>query len=247
VTGTMSSLLDLPCSDRLWLVDRKASAMHLGALERQCPRLSSDDIARAEGLRSSSHDRAEIWRAGRIALRVILERTLVQGHHAARVVQLRGHPFELTAHGEPSLPGAPFVFSQSDAGPYLLIGVSSQGRIGVDLELPRTFVMSDARQARVIAVARTLAARDEDEPLSLLQAWTRIEAFAKARGPSLARVLTELGLIGVSTSSDVEARGSAVVSESGLSAHDLSLPLGLIGSVARLQALSVPPLTLFAG
>jgi hypothetical protein len=79
----------------------------------------------------------------------------------------------------------------------------------------------------------------------LLQAWTRIESFAKARGPSLARVLTELGLIGVTVGSDIRSRTAAVAAESGLSIHDLSLPYSLIASVARPKGMPVPPLRLF--
>jgi phosphopantetheinyl transferase len=187
--------------------------------------------------------KAEIWRAGRIALRESLART-ISGADRAEAEPLSRRPFELTASGEPSLPDAPVAFSQSDAGPFLLIGVTFQGRIGVDLEQCRSFVMSPARQSRVIAVARHLDCNG-CEPLSLLQAWTRIEAFAKARGPGLARVLTELGLIGVATECDIHARAAAVVVGSGLLTHDLSMPHGLVASIARPRGMVVPPLKLF--
>ncbi len=236
---------DIPITDGLWLVDRQASAVALETLERQCPRLSIADKSRADTMAREPNPRADLWRAGRIALRVVLEQAMNRAGRSALAERLRGHPFDLTAHGEPSLVGAPFVFSQSDAGPYLLIGVSSQGRIGVDLELPRRFAMSAARQARVIAAARCLAASAVSEPLSLLQAWTRIEAFAKARGPSLARVLTELGLIGVAATSENASRARAVATGSGFLTHDLSLPHGLIAAVARPKGMPVPPLTLF--
>jgi 4'-phosphopantetheinyl transferase len=230
----------VPTADGLWLVDRRASVAALEALEQQCPRLSARDIARASTMAVLADERAQVWRAGRIALRIILEGIIAESVGAARAAQLRRYPFDLTAHGEPS-----FVFSQSDAGPYLLIGVSSQGRIGVDVEQPRAFAMSHPRQARVIAAARVVASTDGAEPLSLLQAWTRIEAFAKARGPSLARVLTDLGLIGVAADSEDKAASRAVAIASGLQVHDLSLPHGLIASIARLKGLAVPPLTLF--
>jgi phosphopantetheinyl transferase len=234
-----------PTTDGLWLVDRVALSTALIGQERRKPRLSTADAARAQAMASVSQTRADAWRAGRIALREILDRLVRAAGCPELAEQIRAQPFDLTAHGEPSLPGMPFVFSQSDAGPYLLIGVSSQGRIGVDLEQPRTFAMSEVRQARVIAAARSLAGSAGPEPLSLLQAWTRIEAFAKARGPSLARVLTELGLIGVAADSDINPRATAVVAESGLVVHDLSLPHGLIAAVARPKGLPVPPLTLF--
>jgi phosphopantetheinyl transferase len=240
-----AALPPAPITDGLWLVDRVALSAALNAQERRTPRLSTTDVARAEAMASVSLTRADVWRAGRIALREILDRLVCAAGRPGLAEQIRAQPFDLTAHGEPSLPGVPFVFSQSDAGPYLLIGVSSQGRIGVDLEQPRTFAMSEVRQARVVAAARCLAGNVGPEPLSLLQAWTRIEAFAKARGPSLARVLTELGLIGVAADSAVNPRAAAVAVGSGLLTHDLSLPHGLIAAVARPKGLPVPPLKLF--
>jgi phosphopantetheinyl transferase len=235
-----------PSFSSLWVVDRHASSAALAALEQRHPRLSVDDITRAQSMSALPGQRAENWRAGRIALRVIFERVLIEAGRVALADQIRRQPFELTAHGEPSLPGTPFTFSQSDAGPYLLIGLASRGRIGVDLEQPRTFAMSDDRQSRVVAAAREIAGDVGTEHLSLLQAWTRIEAFAKARGPSLARVLTELALIGAAGNSDVRSKAAAVARASGLLTRDLTLSHGLIASVSLPQEAPVPPLRLFA-
>ena len=231
--------------DGLWLVDRSAAAAAVETLERACPRLSAADIARAVTMAAFADDRSRIWRAGRIALRIVLEDVIAAGENEDRAARFRCCPFDITAHGQPSLPDVPFVFSQSDAGSFLLIGVSSHGRIGVDIEQPREFAMSTARQARVIAAAQRIAGTDGAEPLSLLQAWTRIEAFAKARGPSLARVLTELGLIGVTPKTDDSLATGAAPTNSGLQIHDLSLPHGLIASIALPIGRPVPPLTLF--
>jgi phosphopantetheinyl transferase len=231
--------------DGLWLVNRHASALALQQVECQTPRLSMADRDRAGAMAAVAADRAQIWRTGRIALRLVLEQCACSSGGLALAEQIRQQPFDLTAHGEPSLAGVPFVFSQSDAGPYLLIGVSSLGRIGVDLEQPRAFAMSQIRQARIVAAARHLAPAEVSEPLSLLQAWTRIEAFAKARGPSLARVLTELGLIGVAPCHAADPASAAVADISGLQVQDLSLPYGLIASIARPKGLPAPPLTMF--
>jgi phosphopantetheinyl transferase len=192
-----------------------------------------------------SGQRAQDWRTGRTALRLILDGIVTAHVGAARALQLHRRPFDLTAHGEPSWPDVPFVFSQSDAGPHLLVGVSSRGRIGVDLEQARTFAMSEARQGRVIAAAQRLGGGAEPKPLSLLQAWTRIEAFAKARGPSLARVLTELGLIGVAAGSEIDSKAASIAAGSGLQVHDLSFEQGLIASIALPVGVPVPPLKLF--
>ena len=279
-TASKAASAVTPTVDGLRLVDRAAMAATLDQRERQTPRLAPAELARAEAM--SSGDDARLWRAGRIALRHILERAAQQLFGTAGAKRLRCRPFTLTAHGEPYWPDVPFVFSQSDAGPYLLIGVSSHGRIGVDIEQPRPFAMSPARQARVITAARQLAlvgrvegfspetrqtpaigavgsreklyptygisadqpSEPTDAPLSLLQAWTRIEAFAKARGPSLARVLTELGLIGVGDRA-AKPDCSKVIIDSGLYVSDLALPFNLTGAVAWPTGRPVPPLRLF--
>jgi phosphopantetheinyl transferase len=235
----------VPLVDSLWLVDRQASLAALALMEEQQPRLSRADIERAQSMSALPGQRADQWRVGRVALRAIIERALTDSGSAALADQLRRQAFDLTAHGEPSLSAAPFTFSQSDAGSYLLIAIAGQGRVGVDLEQPRTVTMSEDRQSRVMAAARGLAGHEADEPVGLLQAWTRIEAFAKARGPSLARVLTELGLIGVAGNMNAHSRAVAVAREGGLVTHDLTLPHSLIGSIARPMGMPVPPLHLF--
>jgi phosphopantetheinyl transferase len=228
---------DARVSANLWLVDRRALAGGLDQVEQHTPRLSPADVARAAAYLPQDPERAQLWRAGRIALRLILEQAACDIDGSGAVS--RGQPFLLTAHGEPSLPGAPFTFSQSDAGPYLLIGVARAGRIGVDIELPRRFIMSEIRQARVIAAATKLAGAPGAQP-GLLQSWTRIEAYAKARGPSLARVLTSLGLIGASDGIEPSLAGRE------LQTHDLLLPYGLIGSVARPAGMPAPAVQMFA-
>jgi hypothetical protein len=238
-------------SASLWLIDRVAMAADIEGEERCRPRLSQADLARAAGMVGVDVSRA--WRVGRIGLRIVLEHLMAVAPDGAerigvrRAAQFRQRPFSLTAHGEPSLPDCPLVFSQSDAGRHLLIGVSPKpSRIGVDLEQPRTLTMSAARQARVRAAGQRLAGNNPTTSVvpDLLQAWTRIEAFAKARGPSLARVLTELSLIGT-TVLDIEAvnrANTALVAQCGLQIHDLPLPDGLIGAMALPTGRPVPQL-----
>jgi phosphopantetheinyl transferase len=227
-------------SHGLWLIDRVGLCDALDDCERSVPRLSESDNARASALAGSDPRRAAVWRAGRIALRLLLERAV-----PAEAPPIRKVPFALSAHGEPALPGLPLHFSLSDAGPYLLVGVVRDGRIGVDLELPRTMTMSAARQARVIEVASELGA--SGSPPSPLQAWTRIEAFTKARGPSLARVLTELGLIGTVAPGALE-RARHIVAASGYVAHDVGFPAGssAVAAVAVPTGRPIPPLVILS-
>jgi 4'-phosphopantetheinyl transferase len=249
--------------DSLWLVDRVKLRSALEAIESAAPHLAENENVRAAALVASDADRGRNWRAGRIALRVILGHICRTHCDDGRrlAARLNRQPFGVTAHGEPMITGSPpfpLVFSQSDAGPHLLIGISTRGRIGVDIEVPRSMVMSGPRQALVIAAAEALAASsvaaDNSPPPNILQAWTRIEAFAKARGPSLARVLTELGLIGAprTTGDRSVSPVSAVVPISGLQTRDLtiyqaslagsSLPGGLVGAFARPTGQPAPPL-----
>ncbi len=79
-----------------------------------------------------------------------------------------------------------------------------------------------------------------------MQAWSRLEAFAKARGSGLARLLADVGVRGgSSTPARVEAAARRVVGEAGLKVRDLTLPPGLYGAVTVGEAASVPRVRAF--
>ena len=172
----------------LWCVDLTAAEPALHAIEQHTPRLSADDRNRASSF-SDDTVRSE-WKATHIALRLLIERW-----DGAR---WRGAPYAVAERGKPHLPGAPLSFSISHARGVALIGISRIGSIGVDVERTRTVRIGSPRRERIEAAGAALSA----EPLPsgdegrFLQAWVRLEAFAKAEGCGIGRLLTRLGILG---------------------------------------------------
>jgi 4'-phosphopantetheinyl transferase len=190
----------------LWCVDLNAAAPALHAAELATPRLCQLDRARGSAF-SDPLVRAE-WTATHIALRVLIERAAGPGW--------RGVTLTRAGRGKPHLEGAPLAFSLSHAPGLALIGIASGGSIGVDVERSRTVRIGDARRARIEAagaalVASSLPATGEAR---FLQAWVRLEAYAKADGCGIARLLTRLGILGSSAlaQGDVADSGQRVAS-----------------------------------
>ena len=97
--------------------------------------------------------------------------------------------------------------------------------------------MSTRRLAEIVALGAGLG----DKPLprlgaerAFLQAWARLEAFAKARGVGLAQTLTDAGLRGKGRAqvppAQVEAAARRLAGEAGLAVHDVRLLPGLFGA-----------------
>jgi phosphopantetheinyl transferase len=183
----------------LWHVDTGASAAALGALEERIRLLSGREHERAAEF--ADRAQAEEWLAAHIALRIVLER--VTGRAA------RGAAFTRPAGGKPQLEGAPVAFSLAHVPGAALIAIAPGGIVGVDLERARTVRVREPRRSRVEAAA---AALDPETPLPaagearFLQAWVRLEAFAKAEGTGIGRLLTRLGISGDAAGSDAEFR-----------------------------------------
>lgn len=245
---------------KIWLVDLGRSARDLLEIERDVPRLSDDDAVRAE-----RHDSAPVGaviagssaacsplsaiphqrRATYIALRLVLERAF--GSAVRRV------PFDRSASGRPSLAGLSGDFSLSHVNGYALVATVRTGSVGVDCERPRPVRMSPYRRSRIEAAARHLAPRQsisDDDDVRFLNAWVRLEAFAKARQIGLGRVLTAIGAMGGRAGAEPAIEravgrddwamalhgcgASASGSAGALPFHvaDLALPAGLTGAWA---------------
>ena len=212
----------------LWLVDCDRCAPALQRIERDLPRLTQDDRARAQAIK----DRRERGRrlAAYTALRLLIERVAGPA--------VRGLPFVRVVGSKPTLAGGvEFNLSHTDA--HALIGVSRGLPLGVDIEKLRPAKMSARRLAEIVALATGLG----DKPLprldgerALLQAWARLEAFAKVRGVGLAQTLTDAGLRGKGRAqvppAQVEAAARRLLGEAGLAVHDVRLLPGLFGAVA---------------
>ncbi len=211
----------------LWLLDRDAHAATLAGIEVGRQLLPSAERERA----ATKIDRADAtrWLNGRIALRLLLERRV--GARAART------PFLVNSSGRPVIAGCELDFSLSDSGSMLMIAMSRVGRIGVDSETIRSLKMAPVRVARLVAASNGLVGGRSRQLTdgNVVEAWTRIEAYAKATATSLAGCLSSLGTAGhighPTTIGELYEHAERMRIASGVSVHDLALPDGLVGAV----------------
>jgi 4'-phosphopantetheinyl transferase len=179
-----------PRSDlEIVFVDLIRFAEDLAREETRTPRLSADDNARAEAM--VDHDARRLWRAARIATRIVLERVVGES--------VRAVPFRIEPGGRPVLADGGAHFSVSHSAGAALIAVAREMAVGVDIERKaRIPKMSEDRRSRVLDAA----ARFQGTPArsgadaDVLEAWVQLEAIAKARGTGIGRLLTEEGVIG---------------------------------------------------
>jgi 4'-phosphopantetheinyl transferase len=213
----------------LWLVDLQAAAPALEALERETSRLSQDDRRRAQRFSAPRERRQRL--AAYVALRIAIERV---GGEA-----LRRQPFTRLEGGKPHLGAAAPSFSLSHTRRMALLGIAQLSQIGVDLEQHRSLHLSARRRQEILAIGAGLVHRALDDRAGeapVLQAWCRLEAFAKASGEGVGRLLSELGLRQSGgrqlAPCHIQAAARELARVARLSVADVSLPPGLYGSVA---------------
>jgi len=211
----------------IWFIDLARSEPALALLERDEPRLTAQDRRRI-GAMKDPRRRAEQL-AIYTAMRLLLERA-----GGARVAR---EPFVLRSGDKPRLVHGGIDFSLSHIDGSALIGLAYDGAIGVDLECVRPVRISERRREGLIAAAAGLsrgALPEAPTDARFLQAWTRIEAFAKAHGHGLSRTLTDLGVRNDSRHALGELQATAVrkAKAAGLATHDLNLRAGLFAAVA---------------
>jgi 4'-phosphopantetheinyl transferase len=178
----------------LWCVDLSAAAPALNAIERRIPRLSAEDRARA-ALFSDARVRAD-WLATHVALRLLIERAVGPAWRGVALTR------------KPQLAGAPLGFSLSHARGVALIGLTPTGSIGVDVERPREVRIAAERRAAIEAAGAMLGgALAGNGNTRFLHAWVRLEAYAKADGCGIGRLLTRLGILGVAAADRADASG----------------------------------------
>lgn len=175
-------------SARLWSVDVAAAAASLHDIERDEPRLTVAEHDRAR--RFADPGVARTWIAAHIALRLILEHVAGPG--------VRGMPFTLSARGKPELARSDLRFSLSHCGGRALIATSTAAAVGVDLERMRDVRMTADRRQAIVSAGQSLSGRalPIGDDARFLQAWVRLEAFAKASGEGIGPVLSRIGAFG---------------------------------------------------
>lgn len=119
-------------------------------------------------------------------------RTILAGYLGVDATQLR---FTLSAHGKPELvtPASSLRFNLSDSVDLALLGVVDGLRIGVDVEqLKEVREMDDIarRHFSVREYADYVGAPAADRTRCFYNAWTRKEAWLKARGDGLSAGLS---------------------------------------------------------
>jgi 4'-phosphopantetheinyl transferase len=217
------------------LVDLDLLGPQLDEIDRHLNLLSDEERSWPE---SAVPEQSRRRRAARLALRLLLLQAGATG--------ARGAPLQLDRHGKPELSGSAMAFNVSHSGGLALIALAREGPIGIDLEAPRRVALGPARQALIEAAGAVLGTPAPASELGFLDAWTRLEAFAKARGSGIGALLTELGITarGVRNLSAARAaaRAGEVLAASELAVAPLALPGSHAGAVcAPAPLLAMPP------
>lgn len=168
-------------------------------------------VASLRGLRPAMErfraalDESELERAGRFRFEEDRER-FIAGHGMMREVlggALSADPaslrFERGPHGKPFLPGAGLRFSFSDTKDAVLVAISPDMEIGVDLETFSRRVDHDAVAGHYFTgdEVRSLSGLAEPErKRGFLELWTRKEAVLKATGVGIMEDLRNLSVLG---------------------------------------------------
>ena len=212
----------------LWCVDTQEAGPALRAVDAGASLLSAEERHRATEFADAAQ--ADEWLAAHIALRIVLERAL---GNAARSVA-----FTRSAHGKPRFDGTPVAFSLAHIPGLALIALSGNGSVGVDVERARAVRVREPRRTRIEAAGAALC-RGEQLPgapdARFLQSWVRLEAFAKAEGCGVGRLLRRLGIGGEGAESDEDLRAcvDGVLAETNIAAvRDVALGDGLFAAVA---------------
>lgn len=144
-----------------WTAARRDAATRL---------LPQPEIARAARYRRWQDAQATLL--GRLLLRQALRR---RGKDSALIAAIT-----IDAADRPSLPDGP-DFSISHAEGLVVLAVSDDGRVGIDVEHRRPIAPDDLGPALTAADRRRIAAA-ADPVVALLQCWTAKEAVVKAAG-----------------------------------------------------------------
>lgn len=149
-----------------------------------------DDEERDRAARFRFEPDRERFILGHGMLREVLGRDLKIGPAALR--------FSRAAHGKPVVHGADFHFNFSDTKDAVLVGISTERELGVDLETMHRQVDHDAVADHYFTSREVEAlngAAGSERKRRFLELWTRKEAVLKACGIGLMDDLKELSVL----------------------------------------------------
>lgn len=223
-----------PAGVELWFLDVARAGSALAAVERSTPRLSADELEWTAEPGRNAETRRHYFR---ICLRLLLERFVGP--------RLRRVPFRTSPQGKPQLPwDAGVMFSLSHSGPYGLIAIADR-EVGVDIEQDRPVHFPPDRQDALLAAARGLSSAPAGSPLTILQAWVRLEAWSKARATGIGVLLHDLGIKGPEWAArgparDFEGIAASLARQEGFVLYDIALPRPFHAALATKAGLALP-------
>jgi 4'-phosphopantetheinyl transferase len=110
-------------------------------------------------------------------------------------------PFQFNPHGKPYLslpPGTPDMsFNISHSGGLCLAAVTRSRAVGIDVERMREDIAFEAMARRFFSEEECAAIMSQPPPLqkaAFYRCWTRREAYVKARGESMALMLSKVAV-----------------------------------------------------
>ncbi len=173
-----------PDEVHVWAASRDADAAEVASLRTL---LTVEERRRADRFVSPLDQRR--FAVGRGLLRRILGRYLDRDPATLR--------FEHNTHGKPGLAGTSLRFNLSHSGRLMLLALTLDRDLGVDIEQIRPDFGGEAIARRFFApieVDSLLGLPLSDRTLAFFQGWTRKEAYIKAQGKGLAMPLDEFAV-----------------------------------------------------
>jgi 4'-phosphopantetheinyl transferase len=227
VTGNARPAQAFSGDTDVWIVDLAASAAALLATEKSRGLLTEAERARSE--RMMNAQLRERWIAAHSALHIVLN------DRVGRAVNFA----EAAATVKPRVVDWSGDFSLSHTGDLVLIAVRDEGQVGVDAEIRRPVRIGEERR-NLIEIAAAAMLPDVPLPLgdpemSILAAWTRLEAMAKMRATGIGAFLETLGIIANGPGAEaVVARARQLMSDEAQPAGLSAIDVGAFDAVATL-------------
>lgn len=173
----------------VWSVDLVPATPGLLALDAEFGLSAGPDRQAARRLRDTAAGDQRL--AMRVAVRLLIERLTGK--------RLRAQPFSISPAGKPTLDDAGCHFSLSHVAGRGLIALAD-APVGIDLEARRIAAIDSRRRGLIEAASETLSPHcplpEGDPERRFLQAWTRLEALAKADGCGIGHLLGDIGAMG---------------------------------------------------